>query len=351
LYDAKAEPQARTNNHSGLRSIPGRSLGAVALAFAGTVLLSAAQAQAATVFGQEPIDHVDFATASGDGTVPLTGWATDPARPQGATRNAVHVDRHANKITSTNSGLGGDAICPHPISTREGLSSRVGCKRVAVLDPDNPRGVLATSRHGRILTFSGWATDPNTSAPINVGYVLDGTVREIHRTTAAHRFARSWVMPVGRHRVCVYADNVGAGSANPQIGCVASFVAAPAPRISKNGLITRRALAVVGRFHYQWGGHSPATGFDCSGLTSYLYAQAGIAIVPFAQAQFESFRQIPRGVAQPGDLVFFHDGSGYVFHVGVFMGGNMMIAAADYGYPMLYQSIWSPDVTFGTITH
>jgi cell wall-associated NlpC family hydrolase len=75
-----------------------------------------------------------------------------------------------------------------------------------------------------------------------------------------------------------------------------------------------------------------------------------------AEDQFLSFRAISRAAARPGDLVFFHDTSylgSYVYHVGVYEGGNMMVAATDPGGGVQYQSFtWAGDtVSFGSITH
>ncbi|MFC5277121.1 C40 family peptidase [Brachybacterium sacelli] len=57
---------------------------------------------------------------------------------------------------------------------------------------------------------------------------------------------------------------------------------------------------------YQWGGESPSTGFDCSGLVHYAYNQAGIDL-PRKTAKGYVFggNIIPQSQAQPGDLVAF----------------------------------------------
>jgi hypothetical protein len=115
--------------------------------------------------------------------------------------------------------------------------------------------------------------------------------------------------------------------------------------------IAAYAMTFVGRFPYVYGGTSPATGFDCSGLTYYIYRHYGHTLATTAQGQYNQFRRITLSYARPGDLVFFHDGNGYVFHVGVYEGSNMMVAAATPQDGIRYQSIWSSNVTYGTITH
>ena len=86
---------------------------------------------------------------------------------------------------------------------------------------------------------------------------------------------------------------------------------------------------------YAYGGTSPA-GFDCSGLSQFVYRHAshGKRIDRTAEDQFLQFRRISHAAARPGDLVFFHDSSdpaSLVYHVGVYEGGDDMVAATTYG--------------------
>ncbi len=106
---------------------------------------------------------------------------------------------------------------------------------------------------------------------------------------------------------------------------------------------------------YVYGGTS-TSGFDCSGLTQYVYAHFGVRIQRTAEDQFLQFRRISKARARAGDLVFFHvssDPTSYVYHVGVYEGGDDMVAATSPGGYVEWQSFaWAGDtVTFGTITH
>jgi cell wall-associated NlpC family hydrolase len=106
---------------------------------------------------------------------------------------------------------------------------------------------------------------------------------------------------------------------------------------------------------YRYGGTSPA-GFDCSGLTQYVYRHLGKGIQRTAEAQFLEFRPISKKKAWGGDLVFFHVDSNphsYVYHVGIYEGGNDMVAATSAGSDVKWQNFsWAGDtVTFGTLTH
>jgi cell wall-associated NlpC family hydrolase len=97
---------------------------------------------------------------------------------------------------------------------------------------------------------------------------------------------------------------------------------APPPRYGGVVGVAMRYLGVP----YVWGGASPA-GFDCSGLTMYVYAQVGVSLPHNAAAQYGYGSPVSRSDLQPGDLVFF-DGLG---HVGLYIGGGNFIHAPHTG--------------------
>jgi cell wall-associated NlpC family hydrolase len=110
----------------------------------------------------------------------------------------------------------------------------------------------------------------------------------------------------------------------------------------------------IGRVPYSYGGTSPSSGFDCSGLAQYVYGRLGKSIPRTAEAQFLRFRRESRHAAWGGDLVFFHvdpDPNSYVYHVAVYEGDNHIVSATDPSQGIAWQTIWDSYVTFGTITH
>jgi cell wall-associated NlpC family hydrolase len=110
----------------------------------------------------------------------------------------------------------------------------------------------------------------------------------------------------------------------------------------------------IGQVPYAYGGSSPSSGFDCSGFVQYVYRHFGRSIPRTAQDQFLRFRRESKSAAWSGDLVFFHidsDPDSYVYHVAIYEGDNHIVSATDPGQGIAWQSIWTPYVTFGTITH
>jgi peptidoglycan DL-endopeptidase CwlO len=77
---------------------------------------------------------------------------------------------------------------------------------------------------------------------------------------------------------------------------------------------------------YVWGGASPS-GFDCSGLVMYVYAQLGIALPHYTVAQWNATVAISQSQMLPGDLVFFN-GLG---HVGIYIGNGQFVDAPHTG--------------------
>lgn len=92
---------------------------------------------------------------------------------------------------------------------------------------------------------------------------------------------------------------------------------------------------------YVYGGASPA-GFDCSGFTEYVYAQFGVALPHSSSRQGSGGTAIAASAALPGDLVVM-DGGG---HVGIYLGGNMMIDAPRAGETVQVRAIYTSNHWF-----
>ena len=77
---------------------------------------------------------------------------------------------------------------------------------------------------------------------------------------------------------------------------------------------------------YRWGGSAPS-GFDCSGLVRYVYAQVGVELPHNAAKQYALGAPVARDDLQPGDIVFF-DG---LRHNGIYLGEGRFIHARQTG--------------------
>ncbi|MCB1172267.1 MAG: C40 family peptidase [Leptospiraceae bacterium] len=89
---------------------------------------------------------------------------------------------------------------------------------------------------------------------------------------------------------------------------------------------------------YEYGGSSP-NGFDCSGLTSYVYKSGGYKLPRSASDQYA--KMIPVVQPHPGDLVFFKTAGDKVSHVGIYTGDFQFIHAPSSGKKVRYDDIRS----------
>jgi cell wall-associated NlpC family hydrolase len=116
----------------------------------------------------------------------------------------------------------------------------------------------------------------------------------------------------------------------PTQNLVAPKAPAPPPQIdipaTSPGAATavRAALSQVGK-SYRFAAAGPDA-YDCSGLTMWAWAQAGISLPHYSKAQWESLNHVPMNALQPGDLIFFYRD---VSHVGIYIGGGQMVDAAS----------------------
>src|SRR5205807_8657633 len=70
------------------------------------------------------------------------------------------------------------------------------------------------------------------------------------------------------------------------------------------------------------------SGFDCSGLTMWAWAHAGVSLPHAAAMQYDSIPHVSQSHLQPGDLLFFYSP---INHVTIYVGGGMMISAPHTG--------------------
>jgi cell wall-associated NlpC family hydrolase len=116
-------------------------------------------------------------------------------------------------------------------------------------------------------------------------------------------------------------DNGGGGGGGD------SNVPPPSPAAGRAIAAARSQLGVP----YRYAAEEPGVAFDCSGLTRWSWGQAGVSLPHQSRAQYAGLPKVAKADAQPGDLVFYHSPIG---HVGIYLGGSMMIHAVHSGVPV-----------------
>ena len=113
----------------------------------------------------------------------------------------------------------------------------------------------------------------------------------------------------------------------------AASVQAPAPAAAPAQSAGQKALAAarsaIGA-PYVYGANGPSA-FDCSGLTSWAYRQAGVEIPRTSQAQAAAGKQVSLDALQPGDIIVYYSGAS---HVGIYTGNGTIIDALNSGVPV-----------------
>jgi hypothetical protein len=142
---------------------------------------------------------------------------------------------------------GPHTVCIYAINVGPSVGNpRLGCATVTTGPAaSNPQGgITASAVAGRTATLTGWAVDPQApTSATSIHLRVDGVLRQAvpaDRPTSsvspyvpfgvstAHGFQASLTLAAGTHRVCAYAINSGAGTSNPELGCVSVTVAASA---------------------------------------------------------------------------------------------------------------------------
>ncbi len=164
--------------------------------------------------------------------------------------------------------------------------------------------------------------------------------------------------PVNRATAARPSERPGAGSFDPLavLGLSADAPGAvdfvPPPALGK-GSIGEQAVAIAEQYlgvPYVWGGASPVTGFDCSGLAMYVYAQLGVKLTHYTGAQYFEGLQIPLAQLAPGDLLFFDQNATLgPQHEGIYIGDGRFIQAPHTGDVVKISSLSDPAYGFSFV--
>ncbi|MFC8796123.1 C40 family peptidase [Promicromonospora sp. NPDC057138] len=123
--------------------------------------------------------------------------------------------------------------------------------------------------------------------------------------------------------------------AAPEAEAVVEEVEPATPDYASDGSIGAQAISIAMQYvgiAYAYGGDSPATGFDCSGLIKYVYAQLGVELPHSSSSMVAAGYQVASPL--PGDIVWTQG------HVSLYAGDGMVVEAANYGSPVRYTDQW-----------
>lgn len=310
------------------------------------------------------------AVVDGHRTTPWT--ATSVASP--IIRARYHTGPTPGFVVSTAIASGPHTVCIAAHNIGYGSTTLLTCHALplgstltkAQVAVHNPRGAVTGAwPHAHSLHLRGWAYDPDyvSRHGLVLLYVDNRPVATVH--TAEYLEPPTGVGPnalfdisvpvsSGAHVACLWAVNAGLGS-NSWLGCRAMDTRGapgtmPVVQPSLNKQVLAEAKTHIGQ-PYVWGASGPNT-FDCSGLVAYSYHKFGFTPPRIAAAQFAAARNIPAARAVPGDLVFYSDTQGDVYHVGIVSGPGMSVAAIDQAEGVNWQRVWGASLTYyGSFTH
>lgn len=94
---------------------------------------------------------------------------------------------------------------------------------------------------------------------------------------------------------------------------------------------------------YQWGGQSPTTGFDCSGLVAHVFLKAyGLKLPRVTYGQAKSGVAVGSEELEAGDLVFFNTLNRPFSHVGIYLGDGRFVHAPKTGAQVRVEKMDNP---------
>jgi len=197
-----------------------------------------------------------------------------------------------------------------------------------VLDGSYPPVVRLLSRLGVALVVAGLLAGCG-----QVGTPNDGSARTAARVWPADDGGGKLAFPrplPGGHTTkpiltTVTVTKVTTFTRAGTAGAASSFV--PPLNASQAQIAVDAAASQLG-VPYVYAAADPGHAFDCSGLTMWVWREAGVSLPHNAAAQYAALPHVPVSALEPGDLVFFYRP---IEHVGIYIGGGLMIDAPRTG--------------------
>ncbi len=190
--------------------------------------------------GSNPTGSMDSAAVAADGSIAISGWAADAD----ASKTALRIDLTDNGVAKSwvaasavradvgaahpefgpnhgfsfrlVAGEGSHVVCTTAENVGAGSNLPLGCRTVLV--HNNPAGTMsAPSVSGNTATFTGTATDANSTRAVIVSAYVDG-VHALDDLASGGTYQIGVPVSEGSHLVCLYLNNIGAGQ-NIRLGC------------------------------------------------------------------------------------------------------------------------------------
>jgi cell wall-associated NlpC family hydrolase len=199
------------------------------------------------------------------------------------------------------------------------------------LDRSTALNVLATDNNKALTEMSNAVTTADDSAK----KAADAQRRATEARDAAAKLTseiekRAKELETQIKQVKASADRLSAAEKQKLAGPVDNGVYIGPP--GSAGTAMNAALSMRGQ-PYVWGGAAPG-GFDCSGLTSWAYKQAGVTLPRSSRAQYGVGRSVSKSELIPGDLLFYGGSASSIHHVAMYIGNNMIVHASTTGTPV-----------------
>lgn len=308
----------------------------IATTFAGaTTVLSAAQAKAAQIEAQvqstgEQVDALDqqYEAALGkssaiDAQISATETKIDRSKARIAKDKSVLREAAVEDYLTSGSSTGSNAIFAG--SQTAELDSSIydqvvaGDLNVSVADLNSAVTALATERK---TLDAEEAQAAQAVAAAHSAYV-QGQALEAQEEAALGQVKGEVATLISEQQAAAAA--AARTLADHQIASAPPPAAVPPPAGGNAGTVAVRAAETQLGVPYVWGAEDPGSGFDCSGLTAWAWAQAGVSLPHYSGSQMADSTPVPISDLQPGDLLFY--GPGGSVHVAMYVGGGEMIEA------------------------
>jgi peptidoglycan DL-endopeptidase CwlO len=172
--------------------------------------------------------------------------------------------------------------------------------------------------------------------------VLESAQADLRQALAAE-YARQRAAALAARARLLRAQEIAGPSVTGASVSGSEALLGPLPSGDGNSAAASIALRYLGT-PYVWGGASPS-GFDCSGLASYVYSQIGKSVPHYTGAAYGAFPHVPSDQLQAGDLVFFNGGE----HMGIYIGNGQYVHAPHTGDVVRVASIGSRSDYIGAV--